>query len=193
MRNSIATLAPALTLAMAFGPTVSATVLLDGLPGQPEFRRDFDVRTFTGSVPDAAVGTESIAAEPILHLPITAPAPAQAWMNDAVVKVLSYLDEAAGWKGDGTLPPSSETVSCALDLLSQLATEISSLTAPSISADEDGSIYFYWRGAERVATIAAHEDGTYSYYAENSIAHARSSSAPVGLPLPGDLLLAMLT
>ena len=113
------------------------------------------------------------------------------WLEAVVNKISSYDGTEDGWKGDGTFAPSASTLGEARELASQFATEMPTISAPSVSADDDGAVCFYWMDGQMMATVSVYGDGTYSFYAEGYDDPVRSDSEPVGEPLPGSLIAAM--
>lgn len=114
------------------------------------------------------------------------------WLEDAFGKVDAYSKVMDGWKGPYSVAPSQVTLSEAKELLEQFAVEMPSLPTPLISCDEDGSICLHWRSRPMMATVTAHGDGTYSYYAEGFAPAARSDAEEIGMPLPRGIVLAMV-
>lgn len=114
------------------------------------------------------------------------------WLNTAFARVDAYDDVENGWKGEDFLAPSSQTIAEAKELLEQFAVDMPALSEPMISADSDGSICLHWREPPMMATVTAHGDGTYSFYAEGYGRPARSDSEQIGSPLPRTLVLAMV-
>lgn len=120
--------------------------------------------------------------------PVTNPAD---WLHSALEKVSAYGSLTDGWKGEGTLSPSTAAIADASDLLYQFAVEMPDLSRPMISADEDGSICLYWLHGVMMANISVHGDGTYSYYAEGFDDPVRSDAMPIGQPLHPQLIATM--
>jgi len=115
-----------------------------------------------------------------------------AWLVEIVERIEAYRGKAVGWKGEGTFPPSERIIAEAIDLLTQFATEMPSLKAPSVSPDSDGEICIYWNYPPMMATISVHGDGTYSYYAEGYDVPARSDEETIGQPLRAALISTMV-
>lgn len=113
------------------------------------------------------------------------------WYDTAVEKVTGYSALQDGWKGDNSLAPSADVISDAQELILQLAMEMPDLSAPMISADEEGSVCFYWNNAYAMGTIATYGDRTYSFFAEGTWGSARSDAEPIGQPIPSNLITAM--
>jgi len=114
-----------------------------------------------------------------------------AWLESTVVRIWNYSSASDGWKGEGTVAPSSETIEEAVELTSQFAREMPNLVSPMISADDDGSICFYWRDGGMMATVSVYSDGSYAFYAEGYDDPIRSDSELVGEPLPPSLIATM--
>lgn len=159
----------------------------------PEPRQEEPVRSTQAidgsgfSVDQTWIGTTS---RPIQ--PLAAAVVPSVWLDAAVEKLGSYSAVYDGWKGDLTRAPSTVTLVSAKQLISQFASEVSWLPQPLISADEDGAVCFHWALGDFTATVSAHDDGTYSFFAEKGKLRARSNSEVVGLPLPSELV-AVLT
>jgi hypothetical protein len=113
------------------------------------------------------------------------------WLLPCSSKVRAYADVADGWKGEGSKQPSVLARDEAIELLEQFATQMPDIDHPLISADDDGSICLYWQYGALLATVMAHGDGTYSFYAEGFDDPARSDAEPVGQPLPPSLIATM--
>lgn len=113
------------------------------------------------------------------------------WLESAVNKISGYSHLENGWKGEGTLAPTPTTVEEAKELAAQFATEMPSISSPSISADEDGSICFFWLDGTMMANVSVYGDGSYSFYAEGHDDPARSDGEAIGLPLPATLIATM--
>lgn len=113
------------------------------------------------------------------------------WLSSTVDHIQSYVALEAGWKGPGSVAPSAAVIFDAVELVSQFATEMPTLVAPMVSADDDGTICLYWRDDPMMATIFVQGDGTFAFYAEGYDDPARSDDALVGLPLPSGLIAAM--
>lgn len=113
------------------------------------------------------------------------------WLEKAVGRAAAYSSLRDGWKGEGSVAPSIQTISDASELLTQFATEMPEIAAPMISADEDGSICLYWRDGDMMATISVFGDGTFATYAEGFADPVRSDSDVIGEPLPPALIATM--
>ena len=119
-------------------------------------------------------------------------AEAATWLEASSGKVLSYLETQDGWKGEGSLAPSRQAISEALDLLEQFAFEAPTLPAPLISGDDEGSLSFFWNDESLLASIFVYGDGTYSFFAESFEHQVRSDEETIGDIIPPRLLQVML-
>jgi hypothetical protein len=123
--------------------------------------------------------------------PRVAPVHASVWLQDVGLKIDRYASLADGWKGPGSHAPTPEARNQAFELAGQFAFEIPEISAPVIGADDDGAITLHWSTPEMSATVTAHGDSTFSFYAENSEASGRSDSEMIGAPLPRLLIRIM--
>jgi len=113
------------------------------------------------------------------------------WLPATVNRLNSYDGKEAGWKGEGTKAPEHDAIKAAINLVSQFATEMPNLSAPMVSADDDGSICLYWRADPMLATVSVYGDGAYAFYAEGYDDAVRADAALVGEPLSPGLVSAM--
>lgn len=127
----------------------------------------------------------------LLDIKLTAPIAAD-WLDVAYQKVAELGDLKAGWMGEHSLGPTTEVLYDAAELAWRLATELPDISAPMISAGDEGQICFHWRANEWTASLSSYGDGTFAYYAEGHGEVSRSDSEPVSQPLPQALIFAMV-
>lgn len=110
-----------------------------------------------------------------------------AWYPEVIAKLNSFGTLVDGWKGHGSVAPTTTVLEEVIDLVAQFGNEVPVVPAPSTSVDEDGTIVLHWNYSGFSATVTAYGDGTYSFFAKSGSALSRSNSEPIGQPLPRDL------
>lgn len=113
------------------------------------------------------------------------------WYASAADQLENYSLYVDGWKGPGSIAPTENTRLEALILAHRIASEAPSIAKPLISADEDGSLSFFWDSSDFFASMSIYGDGTYSYYAEGNGAVDDNDNALIDAPLGKDLILTM--
>jgi hypothetical protein len=130
--------------------------------------------------------TQNLQARPEL-----APARCADWIDEATVELLGFASLEDGWKGEGSIAPSSAAIVEACMLVDQIANEMPDMSAPLISADDEGFICLYWRSTAMIATLTVYGDETYSYFASGYGHEARNDAASIEDILPSDIIAAM--
>lgn len=94
--------------------------------------------------------------------------------QDCQQKLTGFKNLEKGWKGDGSIPPKLDTIGAAIIFLnllymnSGLGLGRDRIIKPSIGADADGDITFFWRtDIQFVMDLSIYEDATYSFYARD--------------------------
>ena len=107
------------------------------------------------------------------------------------INLLSAVSD--GWKGEGSVAPSSRAKEEALVMLDKIVGASPSRRPPLIGLDEDGTFSFAWRSEDLKGHMTIYGDGTCSFSIKSSHSSARSSSTSVYAPLPADLVKIFMT
>jgi hypothetical protein len=114
-----------------------------------------------------------------------------AWVEGALEKIESYAGFPDGWRGEGSLAPTQQTLQETAELMLQISAEMPDLPRPLISVDEEGFACLHWNRSSLLATISVYGDGTYSFFSEGHGVVARSDNELVGAILPQRLIESM--
>jgi len=172
-----------LPLKFALQPGASSVIILRNATEQPQLDRR--------AVP-LFQPTESSSQN--FHAAIQKPSTvsqSSAWVDDALEKIGSYAGLPDGWRGEGSLAPTKQTLQEARGLLLQISAEMPDLLRPLISVDEEGYACLHWNCPNLLATISLYGDETYSFFSEGYGVVARSDDQRVGAILPPRLIESM--
>ena len=114
-----------------------------------------------------------------------------AWLQDSADRIDYFAKKPAGWKGEGSIPPSYEVVEDANALLRRLRSEGCEVR-PMISAEEAGGLIFFWKSDLGALSISLQDRGAYGYYLRvEGDPEILKEAYPISEPLPAAIVQAL--
>lgn len=109
------------------------------------------------------------------------------WTRPAADRIEDLSSRPVGWKGEGSTPPSTAVVKDSLALIQRLHAE-GCESAPMISAEEDGSLIFFWKANDTLLSFSIDGSSSYSFYAKIGNTSEIGDDLPISDPLPNAVL-----